>query len=107
MPSAISVPELNDQLPANPRNLRTHCQSIMLQNVSFSQAGQCVQTAWDHIGQKAEQLASQVANGDVADGSFVQTAVELQSLKVQASAAGKILQTLDDLAKELLTRPRK
>jgi hypothetical protein len=79
----------------------------MPSGVSFTQAGQSVQSAWERIGQKANQLASQVAGGDVADSSFVQTAVELQSLKVQAGTAGKILQTLDDLAKELLTAPRK
>lgn len=79
----------------------------MAQGVSFTQAGQSVQSAWDRITQKADQLASQVAGGNTAGASFVQTAVELQSLKVQAGMAGKVLQTLDELAKDLLTAPRK
>lgn len=79
----------------------------MLQIPGITQADQSLQSVWGKINEKAEQLANQVANGDVADGSFVQTAMELQTMKMQASAAGTMFKTLNDLAQELLGQPRK
>ena len=73
----------------------------------ITQAGQSLQTTWNRIGEKVDELTARVAAGDVGDGSFVQTVVELKSLELQAKVAGAIFRTLDGLAGDLLTRPRK
>ena len=73
----------------------------------ISQAGQSLQSAWNRISQKTADLSDQLAGGDVGDTSLVQTIVELKSLKLQADATGMIFKTLNDMASELLTTPRK
>lgn len=78
----------------------------MSQIPQISHAGNSLQQIWNRIGQKSEQLAAQVAGGDLVNGSFVQTVVELKTLQIQADAAGLVFQTLNDMADDLLTRPR-
>ncbi len=73
----------------------------------ITQAGQSLQSAWNKIGQKVEELSTQVADGGVGDTAYLQTVVELKNLQLQAKVAGAIFETLDELAASLLTQPRK
>ncbi len=71
------------------------------------QAGQSLQTAWNRIGKKVDELSAQVESGDVSGGSLVKTVVELKTLELQAKVAGALFRTLDEMATDLLGRPRK
>ena len=55
--------------------------------MGISQAGQSLQSVWDRVGNKTDELAAQLSSGDVDAGSFVKTVVELKALKLQADAA--------------------
>jgi|GEM_PF-4517766 len=72
-----------------------------------SQAGQTLQAAYSRIGEQTAALTGQLGEGDVSVGSLAETVVQLKVLKLQAAVAGQIFQTLNDMASELLTQPRK
>lgn len=78
----------------------------MSQVSQVTHAANSLQQVWNRVGLKTEQLAAQAASGDLLDGSFVQTVVQLKSLQLQAHAAGLVFKTLHDMADNLLTRPR-
>lgn len=73
----------------------------------LTSASHSLSSVWNQIGNKTAELSEQIASGDPTDASFVQTVVELKALKLQAEAAGMVFQTLQDMAGDLLSRPRK
>jgi hypothetical protein len=79
----------------------------MSQIGGVAQAGLSLQGTWDNIGQKTEELANQLTSGDISDGAFVETFVQLKTLKLQADASMLVFKTLNDMAGELLSSPRK
>ncbi len=79
----------------------------MSSTFGVAQAGQSLQAAWSRVGAQTQEITDQLATGDAGSVELLDTIVKLKTLKLQAEVAGKIFETLNDVAGELLTKPRK
>jgi hypothetical protein len=75
--------------------------------IGIPSAADSLLATWSHINHRVDEIAARVAYGNVADGDFAPAVVELKSLRLQGRAAGVVFHTLDELAGELLSRPRR